>query len=77
VGSKSVKTRHPVTVHLPFDNHRAMAAHWGEESVRAIRAAVAQPHYTTIEDLEMLHAVRCAKQAYYHGMKVTKYRNEP
>lgn len=61
-------TRHPVTVHLPFTDHRAMAAHWGAETAWAIRKALERPPFVS-EDLDLHHAVRCARFAAWHAFK--------
>lgn len=67
-------SRHPVTEHLPFDDHRAMAAYWGDQALYAIRQAVAHPTYTTHEDLALNQAVRATRMAVWHAAKVTTNR---
>ena len=50
--------------------HRTLALYWANEMRKALTAAIANPEPTTIEDLEMNHVVRCAKQMAYHGFRV-------
>jgi len=64
-------TRHPVTTRLPIESNRQMAAWWGEQAIAAIRAAVATPRPATIDDLDLHHAVRAARFAWWHATKVT------
>lgn len=71
------KTCYPVTERLPFDSPRAMAEYWGREALRAIRRAVTEPTYVTIEDLAMNDAVRFTRMAYWRAMQVTRYKHEP
>lgn len=59
-----------MTEKLDFQNHRTMAAWWGDQCIRAIRDAVAHPRPATIEDLALLHAVRSARIALWHALKV-------
>lgn len=68
------RVRHPVSKALDFDNHVAMAAHWGDECVAAMRRAIATPHYRTIVDLELEHAVRSAKMTIWHAMKAKGWK---
>lgn len=63
-------TRHPTTVRVPFGDRRAMAAHWGLEAVRAIRDAIATPAPATIYDLDLEHAIRSARVAAWHALRV-------
>lgn len=53
---------------------RGWAAHWGAEAVRSIAAAVANPHPATIADLDMNHAVRAAKLAWWHSCRAGGYK---
>jgi hypothetical protein len=48
----------------------AMAEHWGNEAIWAMRQAIANPHFTTVEDLDLNHTWRCAKVAAYHAFKL-------
>lgn len=61
--------RHPVTEPAP-DDHRGWAEWWGVEAAWAIRQAVAAPHYTTLHDMDLDHAVRAARCAVWHAAKV-------
>jgi uncharacterized UPF0146 family protein len=61
-----------ITERLAFNDHHAMAAHWGEQTVRAIRAAIAQPHPTTSEDYDLTYAVRCARHAHGHAVRADR-----
>jgi hypothetical protein len=61
---------HPVTHRLNFNDHRAMADWWGLEALGSIRNAIATPRPATIEDLDMLHAVRATRMAVWHAEKV-------
>lgn len=54
--------------------HRALAAYHGDECLKAIRAAVANPHPTTVQDHDLLHAVRMARSAFAHAAKAKKER---
>ena len=65
--------RHPVTVHLPFDDHRAMAAYWGREAMVALAAAIADP-VPRMHELELNHAVRSAKMAHWHWTKLRRIK---
>lgn len=60
-------TRHPTSFAYPHGDHRALAAYWGEQAACAIRRAVALQNQTTIEDFNLLHAVRCARIAAHHA----------
>lgn len=50
------------------------AQHWGDEAVRSIRAAIAHPAYTTVEDLDLNYAIRAAVLAWWHACKAKDYR---
>ncbi len=65
-----MNTRHPVTQRLAFEDHRAMAAFWGEEAIKSLREAIANPRYVTREDLALFHAVRAARIAWWHALKI-------
>ncbi len=67
-------TKHPVTVQLPFDDHRAMANHWGAEAKWAIAKALQRPPFVT-EDLDLDHA-RATRMAAWHAQKVLHTRRE-
>lgn len=64
-----MKERHPVTVKIDFSNHKTMVAYWADEMLWAVRQAITNPHFATIEDLNLNHVVRCARAAYYHAGK--------
>ena len=70
-----MRERHPVTEKIDFQNHRTMAAWWGDQCIRAIRDAIANPRPTTIDDLALLHAVRSARIALWHALKVGRHRH--
>lgn len=57
-----------------MSDQRGWAQHWGGEAVGAIRRAVADPHPTTIVDLDLEHAVRAARMAFYHAARAGDYR---
>lgn len=65
-------SRHPVTTQLLFSNHKLMAAHWGLEAIASMRAAVVNPQPHTVEDLDMNHAVRSARMAWWHATKTKR-----
>jgi hypothetical protein len=47
-----------------------MAAHWGGEARWAIGQALAYPRPTTVEDLNLEHAVRATRMAAWHALSV-------
>jgi hypothetical protein len=55
-------------------DHRAWAAWWGGECLRAIERAVETPNPTTVEDLHMNHAVRSARAAWGHICALARQR---
>lgn len=67
--------KYPITEPAPTE-HAAWAAWWGEQALRAIRDAIANPHPTTRFDLDYDHAVRSTRLAAWHGFKAMRQRAE-
>jgi hypothetical protein len=59
-----------VDVPAPGD-HRAWAAWWGDQAVAAVGRAQLSGEFT---DLDVKHAVRAARLAWYHACTVKQYR---
>lgn len=55
-------------------DHRGWAAYWSDEALGAMRRASAAPTPATVQDLDMEHAVRSARLAFYHAAIVADYR---
>lgn len=60
---------------LPSDD-RGLAAYWGEQARLAIRDALANPRPSTAIDMDLEHAVRCARIAVWHAMKALGIKRE-